>query len=51
MSTNLFQNPTALTTRLGFFGRLVRHFRDVRAERAMLEINRPRPGFGADGRY
>jgi hypothetical protein len=48
MSTNISQTRTTLT---GFFGRLVRRFRDVRMERAMLEINRHRPGFGSVDRY
>jgi hypothetical protein len=51
MSINKFQTTSEPTTRLGLFGRLVRRWREVRAEREMLEINRPRPGFGGTNRY
>jgi hypothetical protein len=51
MWTNRFQTTNESVTRLGFFGRLVRRFREVHAEREMLEINRRRPGFGGTSRY
>jgi hypothetical protein len=48
MSTQIprTQNATGTATRLDFFGRMVRRFRDIRMERASLEINRRWPGFG-----
>jgi hypothetical protein len=51
MTTNTQTRATIeLNAGLGFFGQLVRRFRAVRTERAMLEINRHRPGFGGISR-
>lgn len=48
MSTEISRsgNAAAAAARLDFFGRMLRRFRDVRIERAALEINRRWPGFG-----
>jgi hypothetical protein len=44
-------NGNTTATRLDFFGRMVRRFRDVRIERSSLEINWRWPGFGCTPQF